>query len=87
MTLDDRHELQEAVRNMRRKHSKEQIRLLFVNRELESTFSYMGRLAIDRTVEPHVYVWEGFDIAVGNKYSSIALVATVAVDDPDDEDN
>lgn len=69
MTPNQRNETETAAAEMRSKFSLRELRELFISKERDSSFEHIGRLALDRLAPPHIYVWAGYEIVIGSKWS------------------
>lgn len=67
MTPSAAFEIKLAVNNLRSRHSIDDLRRAFMERTMDATFCYIGRLATDRWMAEHVYTWNGFEIVIGQR--------------------
>lgn len=64
----DMNEARERASALRRRFSLTELRRLFITRERDTLFSYVGEPVTSAFAPPHIAVWHGYAIAVGSSY-------------------
>lgn len=74
MDQSTRNEINTRVKALRSRYSVHELRELFMGRQHDTLFSYIGELVMMTPPLEYKFVmaWEGYDLAVGNQYSKLA---------------